>query len=99
MKESRGLSNRVIEARAGLIPESDHIADEISARATRTKRIIRTVNSYTKLKTCGSKERAVTAILADLRHYCDENGMRFPDLDREGEELYWEERSLEESFI
>jgi len=99
MKESQRLSNSVIEARAGVIPESDHIADEISARIRRTERVIRTVNSYTKLKPCGSRERGVAAILADLRHYCDENGMGFPDVDREGDELYREEKSVEESLI
>ncbi|MGI9072367.1 MAG: hypothetical protein ACR2JB_13875 [Bryobacteraceae bacterium] len=96
MPENKQLRNArsaalVIEARAGLIPASDHIADEIHARKDRTARIDRTVKAYAKLPACGSDYRAITDILADLRHYCDTVGLNFRELDAAAYQQYEDE--------
>ncbi len=84
-------SDLVVEARAGLIPESDDIADEKRARMKRTARVVRTVKAHAKLATCGSEDRAITDILADLRHYCDCKGLPFHKLYRAAYALYLDE--------
>lgn len=93
------LSPAVIEARAGLISESDYVQVERKERLRRTKRIRRVVGAYSKLRICGSKQAAIANILADLRHYCDESGLVFEEIDDQGTTLYWEERDLESSYI
>lgn len=68
---------RVIEARAGLIPASDDIEDELDAR---TGRIGRTVRAYAKV-TNGRDDLAIASILEDIRHYCDSKALSFDELD------------------
>lgn len=70
-------SARVIEARAGLIPASDDIEDELDAR---TARIGRTVRTYAK-ETNGRDDLAIANILEDIRHYCDSKTLSFDELD------------------
>ena len=71
----------VLEARAGLIPTSDDVADE---RQVRMDRIGSTVKAYAKMARGGSGDCdawAITNILADLRHHCDSKGLAFHELD------------------
>ncbi len=90
--------NSVVEARAGLIPASDDVADEIRARTKLTTRIIHTVKP--SLGSVGSvpDDLAITNILSDLRHYCDIQGLAFEKLDRAAHELYSEEKEYEAAW-
>ncbi len=83
----------VIEARAGLIPESDWIEEEVCARIGRTARIGRVIESHARLLTGGSHAVAISEILADLRHYCDSKGLTFKELDGTANENYKDEGS------
>jgi len=83
----------VIEARAGLIPESDWIAEEVRARTVRTARIGRVIKSHARLLTKGSHAVAISEILADLRHHCDGKGLTFEELDAAASENYQDEVS------
>jgi hypothetical protein len=83
----------ILEARAGLIPESDWVSEEIRARMDRTARIGRVVNSRARLLTRGSDGLAISEILADLRHYCDSKGLAFEELDAAASENYQDEAS------
>jgi hypothetical protein len=71
------LSVSVLKARAGLIPASDDIEDELDAR---TACIGRAVKAYAKWE-CGQDDLAITEILQDLRHYCDRKSLVFDELD------------------
>jgi hypothetical protein len=94
---SKKLSNNtrraalILEARAGLIPESDWIVEEVRARMDRTARIGRVVKCHAKLLTRGSDAPAISEILADLRHYCDSKGLAFEELNAAACENYQEE--------
>jgi hypothetical protein len=83
----------VTEARAGLIPECDDKEDEIQGRMKRTARVVRILKVHAGLPTCGSEEQAVTDLIADLRHYCQQAGLSFRRLDRAGYALYLEEKT------
>jgi glycerol-3-phosphate O-acyltransferase len=83
----------ILEARAGLIPESDWIAEEVRARMDRTARISRVVKFHARLLTSGSHALAISEILADLRHYCDSKGLAFEQLDAAACENFEEEAS------
>jgi hypothetical protein len=83
----------VTEARAGLIPECDDIEDEISARMKRTTKVVRILKAHARLPTCGSEEQAITDLMADLRHYCHDEGLSFRKLDRAGYLLHLEEKT------
>ena len=87
----RRRAELVREARAGLLPESDDLVNEVRAQMSRTARIARSIKGYTKLETCRSEELAVTTILADLRHYCASKDLSFRKLDAAGHTLYVEE--------
>src|SRR5882724_11864743 len=87
-------SARVIEARAGLIPESDWMAEGVRARIDRTARIDRLIRSRARLLPGGSHVVAISEMLADLRHYCDCKGLTFEQLDRAASENYEDEASL-----
>jgi hypothetical protein len=82
----------VIEARAGLIPESDWTAAEVCARKDRTARTGRVIKSHAKLKR-SSQAAAVSEMLTDLRHYCDSKKLPFEKLDSEASENYEHEVS------
>jgi len=82
----------ILEARAGLIPESDWVAAEVRARMDRTARIGRVVNSRARLLR-DSDGLAISEILADLRHYCDSKGLPFEELDASASENYQDEAS------
>ena len=82
---------QVIEARAGLIPESDWTAEEVSARMRRTARMARVIKSHASSLTGRSDSMAISEILADLRHYCDSKGLMFDDLERAASENYEDE--------
>jgi hypothetical protein len=77
----------VIKARAGLIPESDHIQHELNLR---TASIGRTVEVYARREQ-GRHDLAITEILQDLRHLCDSHGLAFQELDRTAAEYYQED--------
>jgi len=77
----------ILEARAGLIPASDDVEDELNAR---TARIGRTVRAYAKL-THGRDDLAITDMLHDLRHYCDSKALSFDQLDTAAREHYLED--------
>jgi hypothetical protein len=83
----------VIEARAGLIPESDWIAEEVRARVDRTARLSRVIKSHARSLTKGSDAVAILEILADLRHYCDSKGLMFEELAGAASENYQDEAS------
>jgi hypothetical protein len=92
MPNNKQLNNihcaaRILDARAGLIPASDDIEDELNAR---TARIGRTVRAYAKL-THGRDDLAITDILHDLRHYCDQKALAFDQLDTPAYEHYLED--------
>lgn len=80
------LSARVLKARAGLIPASDDIENELDAR---TARVGRTLRAYAK-ETGGRDDLAITDILHDLRHYCDTKALTFAELDAAAHEYYLE---------
>lgn len=84
----------ILEARAGLIPESDWVAEEVRSRMERTARTACFVRSHARLLTRGSDVVAIKEILADLRHYCDRKGVAFEDLEAEACEDYQDEVSL-----
>jgi hypothetical protein len=79
----------VLEARAGVIPASDHIQHELNLR---TARIGRAAKTYAHRER-GQHDLAVTEILQDLRHYCDIQGLAFQELDRVADERYREDIS------
>ena len=81
----------VREARAGLIPASDDVADERRVRTNHTARIIRTAKTYLGSATHVSDDLAITNILADLRHYCDCKDLAFKKLDRAAHTLHLED--------
>jgi hypothetical protein len=85
----------VREARAGLIPKSDDIADEIRTRTGRTARIIRMAKAYSGSLKRVSDEQAITSILADLRHYCDCEGLAFSKFHAAAHALYLEDKADE----
>jgi hypothetical protein len=87
-------ANLVREARAGVIPESDHIAKEIRARMNSAARLIRTLAAKGRLATLASEDRLITEILADLRHYCDFNGLVYDKLETAAADLYLAEGKL-----
>jgi hypothetical protein len=78
---------RVLEARAGIIPASDHIQHRLNLR---TASIGRTVKTYAHRER-GRHDLAITEILQDLRHYCDSQGLAFQELDRTAAEYYQED--------
>jgi hypothetical protein len=90
-KRKRRRINCVMEARAGLIPASDHVADERRVITTRIARIIRTVKPCLGPAPRVSDDLAITGILADLRHYCDYKGLAFERLDSAAHTLYLED--------
>jgi len=94
-KSNLDRCNSVIEARAGLIPASDDIADEMRARMKLTTRIIRTMKPSLGSVKRVSDNLAITNILSDLRHYCDSRGLAFEKLDKAAFELYSEEKAYE----
>lgn len=88
----------VREARAGLIPASDNMADETRARTNHTECIIRTAKTYLGSMTRVSDDLAITNILSDLRHYCDCKGMAFKKLDKAAHAVYMEEKTDEAAW-
>lgn len=95
MDYRKQLSQSVLNARAGVMFDSDDIENEKLARIQRTERIIRTVRTYARLKICGSEYAAITNILADLRHYCYSKNLSFRKLEKEAHALYQEEVDFE----
>jgi hypothetical protein len=88
----------VREARAGLIPESDNLAEERLARMNLTERVIRSVKPYLGSLGRVSDDQAITDILASLRHYCDCKGLAFRKLDNAASALYVEEKADEAAW-
>jgi hypothetical protein len=91
MPNKKHLSNvhhaaHVLAARAGLIPASDYIENELNLRAAR---IGRTVSAYARRD--GRHDLAITGFLQDLRHYCDSKGLVFHELDSAAHEYYLED--------
>src|SRR6202049_2283664 len=82
----------VIEARAGLIPESDDTEDERRARMDRTIRVLRILKAHARLPTCGSEGQAITDLIADFRHYCHWSSLPFHNFYRAANALYLEEK-------
>lgn len=80
-------SASVIDARAGLIPASDDIEDELHSR---TVRIGRTVRTYAKGTNGGRDDLAIANILEDIRHYCDSKTLSFNELDAAAHNNYLE---------
>jgi len=89
----------VREARAGLIPASDDLMDEIRARTNYTARMVRTAKSHLRSVNRVSEEHAITDILADLRHYCDYKGLQFEQLDAAADALYLEDKADEAPWM
>ena len=84
----------VVQARAGLIPASDEIANEIHARMERTARTCRSIKAYAKLPACGSDARAISDILTDLLHYCASMNLDFHELEAAAYQQYEDEVAL-----
>jgi hypothetical protein len=86
-KQPNASVNRAVvrEARAGIVFACDHIEAELSAAISH---IGHTVNAYTEVFHHSSADRAITDILADLRHYCDRNGLVFDTLNAAAEQQY-----------
>ena len=80
----------IVEARAGIIFASDHVAAELLAA---TSSIARAVRAYVKPAKRGADDRVITDILVDLRHYCDGKGLVFDELNATAEERYWDEKA------
>jgi hypothetical protein len=102
MSRNVGISKRmrresIREARAGLIPQSDDIIDEIQARLDRTSTITRVVSRYRVASE--SEEAAITNILVDLRHHCSAKGLSFGNLQTCATRLYGEEISSEAEYL
>jgi hypothetical protein len=85
-------SDLLLAARAGLIPESENIANEKRVRTNRTARIIRTAKTYLGSVARVSDEQAITDILADLRHYCDSRSLPFRKLHTAAYALYLQDK-------
>ncbi len=81
------LSASVLEARAGLIPASDGIENELDLR---TARIGDAVRAYAR-RTEGPDALAMIDMLQDLRHYCDTKGLMFDELDSVAYDYYLED--------
>jgi hypothetical protein len=81
----------VIKARAGIIFESDDIADERLAEMRAKRRVFRYIRAYAKFSTYGSEAQAVIDILAYARQYCDHKGLAFHKLEAAAREAYLEE--------
>ncbi len=77
----------IIEARAGLIPASENIENELLARTARIGHIVKV---YAKL-VHGTDDLAITDVLTDLRHYCDRKGLAFRELDTAANEHHLED--------
>jgi len=88
-------SDLVRTARAGLIPASDNLANEIRVRTNQTARIIRTAKTYLGSVPRVSDEHAIVSLLADLRHYCDCKGLTFQKLNRVAYATYLEDKADE----
>jgi hypothetical protein len=82
--------NLVIGARAGLLPASDDVANEIHIRTSQTADIVHTAKNHLGSVACVSDDLAITNILADLRHYCDTKRVAFKKLDKAARALYLE---------
>lgn len=82
------------EARAGVIFESDGVADEIRARAKVAARTLLRLAANAEGPIRASENRAITEILADLRHYCCFKGVAYDKLDTAATELYESEGNL-----
>lgn len=93
----RRISPQVAEARAGLIPSSDDIIDEIRARLNRTALTAKTVRQYRLIT--HSEPAAIAEVLADIRHYCVGQGLSFQKLLAFATRVYREEKSAEEGYL
>lgn len=91
MSTSRRV-NLLLDARAGLIPASDDIAEERRLRANRIECIVRTVKAHLGSVARVSDGLAITNILADLRHYCDGRGLALKKLAKAAYALYLDDR-------
>lgn len=88
-----GRVNFVVEARAGLIPESDDLADEKQARMNYAAHVIREAKACLGSVGRVSDDHAIINILADLRHYCGHKDLGFDKLARAACTLYMEQRA------
>jgi len=87
----------VREARAGLIPQSDGILDEIEARLDRTSCIAKVVGRYWAAS--DSEQEAITSILVDLRHHCTAKRLSFSLLQAAAARQFCEETSSESEYL
>ncbi len=89
----------VREARAGLIPASDDLLDDVRARTNRTARMVGTAKSHLGSVKRVSEEHAIRNILADLRHYCDYKGLQFDELDAAADAIYLGDKGYEAPWM
>jgi hypothetical protein len=93
---SNARSMRLLrEARAGLIPECESMANEKRVRTNRTARIVNIAKTFLGSAARVSEEQAVTSILADLRHYCDCKNLAYRKLHTAAHALYLDDRAQE----
>lgn len=85
----------VSKTRAGLIPASDDIADEIRARTSETTRIVAAAKSCARLGMHASDDILITELLTHLRRYCVWKGLAFEKLDKAAIARYTEEAAEE----
>lgn len=81
----------VLQARAGLIPESDHLAYERRLVLDKISRVVKAYGRASARSSGPSHDAAVADILADLRHYCDSESLAFDELDGAARENYLED--------
>ena len=93
-EQNRARGHLVRDARAGLIPESDAVADEIRARMKIAARTLLSLAANAERPSRTSENRAIMEILADLRHYCEFKGYAYDELDTAATELYESEGNL-----
>lgn len=93
-EQNRARGHLVRDARAGLIPESDSVADEIRARMKIGAGTLLSLAANAERPSGTSENRAITEIPADLRHYCDLKGYAYDELDTAETELYESEGNL-----
>lgn len=89
------LANSVIEARAGLIPASDDLADEIVALMNHAAQLLRSLGSHMATPERASEQRAVREILTTLLQYCDFKYLNFRDLVASAHAEYIDESQIE----
>lgn len=93
-KSRRIASDSVKEARAGLIPASDDVADERRIQQNIAEALLKAVRTKANFGTSVADEVVIIEALARLGDYCDRRKLSFDDLSVLGYEQYLEETTI-----